>query len=221
MTRQQPPGDDGRRSRGTGGFLAFAQGGDRDPRLPPGQRLTRKFPVLTAGDTPVIAEADWQLAIDGLVAAPFRLDMAGFKALGLETFTVDIHCVTRWSRLDTRWQGIGLSRLLAEAGGVTEGGGWLIAHGAGGYSANLKLDDDTLARCFVATHHDDMPLTAEHGGPARLVAPHRYFWKSTKWLTRLEVSPCDLKGYWERLGYHNRGDPWRQERYRGLDDRIR
>ncbi len=175
--------------------------------------------MLTAGTPRVTPQSDWTLTIDGLVDAPFTLDWAAFHALPQQEFTVDIHCVTRWSKLDTVWHGVSLDTLFERAG-VQPDAAYLIAHADGEYSANLKLHDVIGERAFVATRFGGKPLTEEHGGPARLVVPRLYFWKSTKWLRRLTLSEWDIKGFWERLGYHNYGDPWKEQRYRGLDDQA-
>ncbi len=194
-----------------------ARPADPTGRIPPGQRVTSKFPVLTAGTPQITPQADWTLTIDGLVDMPFTLDWDGFHALPQQEFIVDIHCVTRWSKLDTQWHGVSLDTLFEQAG-VQAKAAYLIAHADGEYSANLKLQDMMGDGAFVATHFGGKPLTEEHGGPARLVVPGLYFWKSAKWLRRLTLSEWDHKGFWERLGYHNYGDPWKEQRYRGIDD---
>jgi len=194
-----------------------ARAPDPSGRIPPGQRVTSKFPVLTAGTPRVTPREDWTLTVDGLVDTPFSLDWDGFHALPQQEFVTDIHCVTRWSKLDTVWHGVSLDTLFERAG-VQGGAAYMQAHADGAYSSNLKLHDVTGGGAFVATHFDGKPLTGEHGGPARLVVPKLYFWKSAKWLRRLTLSEWDIKGFWERLGYHNSGDPWKEQRYRGLDD---
>lgn len=194
-----------------------ARPADPTGRIPPGQRVTEKFPVLTAGTPRVTPQQDWTLTIDGLVDGPFTLDWDEFHALPQQEFVTDIHCVTRWSKLDTVWHGVSLDTLFAQAG-VQAKAAYVQAHADGDYSSNLNLRDVTGGQAFVATRFDGKPLTEEHGGPARLVVPKLYFWKSAKWLRRLTLSEWDIKGFWERLGYHNYGDPWKEQRYRGLDD---
>ena len=194
-----------------------ARPADPSGRIPPGQRVTTKFPVLTAGTPRVTGREDWTLTVDGLVDTPVTLDWDAFHALPQDEFVTDIHCVTRWSKLDTVWHGVALDTLFAMAG-VRGEAAYMQAHADGDYAANLKLRDVTGGQAFVATRFGGDWLTEEHGGPARLVVPKLYFWKSAKWLRRLTLSEWDVKGFWERLGYHNHGDPWKEQRYRGLDD---
>ena len=186
---------------------------DGRPRVPPNQVVTSKFPVMTAGTPSVAGIADWTLTLDGDVANPVTLDWQAFRALPVERFEVDIHCVTRWSRLGTVWTGVSIDTLVRLAGPAAEAS-YVQARADGGYSANLRLADLVGGKAFVAIGHDGAPLTSEHGGPARLVVPDLYFWKSAKWLRGLHFSAYDYKGYWEKLGYHNYGDPWREQRYR-------
>jgi DMSO/TMAO reductase YedYZ molybdopterin-dependent catalytic subunit len=187
---------------------------DERPRIPPGQVVTQKFPVMTAG-TPATADRDsWTLTLDGEADRPVVLDWQGLMSLPQRDFTADIHCVTRWSRLDTRWRGVSVA-LLVDLVGPKAGAAYVQARADGKYTANLRLADLVDDQAFVATEHDGQPLTVEHGGPVRLVVPGLYFWKSAKWLRGLHFSPYDHKGYWERLGYHNYGDPWKEQRYRG------
>ncbi len=179
-------------------------------RLPPGQYAERDFPVLTAGPTPRIAAEEWELKIDGDVAAPREWTAAQFAQLPAEAVPCDIHCVTKWSKLGTSFRGVSLDVLLEE---VEPLGAYAMAHSYGGYTTNLPLEDLTDGRAWVVTEHEDEPLPAEHGGPARLLVPHLYFWKSAKWLAGLRISDHDEPGFWESNGYHNRGDPWKEERY--------
>lgn len=183
------------------------------PRIPPNQVTTTKFPVMSAGPVPAISKADWTLALDGDVANPVTLNWAAFSALPQSEMVADIHCVTRWSRLGTRWHGVDFDVLWQLAGARPEAR-YVLAKGDGDYSANLRLADLVDGQAMIATQFDGAPLTPEHGGPARLVAPRLYFWKSVKWLRGLHFSPFDYKGYWEKLGYHNYGDPWKEQRYR-------
>lgn len=185
---------------------------DRDPRIPPGQYLESDFPVLSAGPTPVVRTSAWRLdvrAVDGRVRT---LTWDDLTALPTEDVTTDIHCVTKWSKLDTSWRGVPLDAVLD---GMTAGAAFVLVHGTGGYTTNLPLGDLLGGRAWVAHTYDGAPLTAEHGGPARLLVPHLYFWKSAKWLSGLELLAEDTPGFWERLGYHDYGDPWREQRYVG------
>jgi DMSO/TMAO reductase YedYZ molybdopterin-dependent catalytic subunit len=184
-----------------------------DPgRLPPGQYLTEKWPVLHAGDVPAIDLASWRLRVFGLVEEEITLDYEQLRALPATDVTTDIHCVTRWSRFDAGFRGVHWRELAALCKPLPAAG-FVVAHAPQGFTANLPLDalgDDGAVVCYEA---DGEPLTAEHGGPVRLVVPSRYFWKSAKWLTGLELVAADQPGFWERLGYHNDADPWREERY--------
>src|SRR6266567_274695 len=185
---------------------------DADPtRVPPGQYVTGDFPVLSAGPTPRTALQDWTFSIDG-ASTPKSWCWDEFRALPAETVTVDIHCVTRWSKLDTAWEGVSVDTLLGQ---VDHQGTYVLAHCDGGYTANLPLKDVTGGQAWVAFGYDGRPLEAEHGGPARLLVPHLYFWKSAKWVRRLELLDRDVPGFWETYGYHNYGDPWREQRYGG------
>jgi DMSO/TMAO reductase YedYZ molybdopterin-dependent catalytic subunit len=181
-------------------------------RVPPGQYVTRDFPVLSAGPTPRIELAEWRLDIDGAVGAPRSWSWAELMALPAEDVSVDIHCVTKWSRLDTSWRGVSLDLLLGEVGAT---GAFALAHAYGGYTTNLPLADLQGGRAWIAFEHDGSPLHPEHGGPARLLVPQLYLWKSAKWVRRIEVRDDDVAGFWERYGYHDYGDPWREQRYAG------
>ncbi len=187
---------------------------DGRPRVPPNQVVTTKFPVMTAGTPDTADTTSWTLTLDGNVEQPVTLDWAAFRDLPHQDFTVDVHCVTRWSKLDTKWRGVSIATLAALVR-PAEDAAYVQARADGGYTANLRLPDLLDDKAFVATEYDGKPLTPEHGGPARLVVPDLYFWKSAKWLRGLHFSPFDYKGYWEMLGYHNYGDPWREQRYRG------
>jgi DMSO/TMAO reductase YedYZ molybdopterin-dependent catalytic subunit len=184
---------------------------DVDPsRLPPGQYLETGFPVLSAGPTPRTPLDRWTLTIDGAVDAPATWSWDELQALPSETFTVDIHCVTKWSKLDTSWTGVSVDTLLD---GVETDAGFVTAWSDGGYTTNLPLEDLTGGRAWVVHTYDGEPLDPEHGGPARLLVPHLYFWKSAKWLRGLTLTGEDEPGFWEAAGYHNHGDPWREQRY--------
>lgn len=190
---------------------------DPTGRIPPGQRVTEKFPVLTAGTPRITPKEEWTFTVDGLVETQLSFGWRDFNDLPMQDFTVDIHCVTRWSKLDTVWRGVPLDTLF-DAAGVKPEAAYVLATADGDYSANLRLADLTGGQAFVALEFGGKPLTEEHGGPARLVVPKLYFWKSAKWLRGMTLSEWDYKGFWEKLGYHNYGDPWKEQRYRGLDD---
>jgi DMSO/TMAO reductase YedYZ molybdopterin-dependent catalytic subunit len=195
------------------GFGARRRRPEVDPaRVPPGQYVVRDFPVLSAGPTPHTRLEEWSLTLDGAVDEAVTWTWEEFNALPQETFTVDIHCVTKWSKLDTTWTGVSVDTLLEHV--VTEAE-YLTAWCDGGYTTNLALEDVTDGRAWVVHDFDGEPLESEHGGPARLLVPHLYFWKSAKWLRGLALTIEDEPGFWEAAGYHNRGDPWREQRYWG------
>ena len=179
-------------------------------RVPPGQYVETDFPVLTAGPTPRVDPDAWGLRIDGMVAAPRSWMAAELRALPFEDVPCDIHCVTKWSMLGTSFRGVSLDVLL-EA--VEPLGPYAMAYSHGGYTTNLAIEDLSDGRAWVVTEHEGEPLPREHGGPARLLVPHLYFWKSAKWIAGLRVMDHDEPGFWEANGYHNRGDPWKEERY--------
>jgi DMSO/TMAO reductase YedYZ molybdopterin-dependent catalytic subunit len=193
----------------TRGFLGRRP--DVDPtRIPPGQYFERGFPVLSAGPTPRPDLATWSFTIDGAVGRSASWSWDDFMALPKETFTVDIHCVTKWSKLDTAWGGVSLDTLLD---GVETQAEYVTAWSEGGYTTNVPLADLRGGRAWVAYEYDGAPLEPEHGGPARLLVPHLYFWKSAKWVRGLTLTVQDQPGFWEQNGYHNYGDPWREQRY--------
>ena len=181
-------------------------------RVPPGQYLVNDFPVLSAGPTPHTPLDRWDFAIGGEVDDERRWTWDEFRALPTETITSDIHCVTKWSKLDTVWEGVSVDTLLADL--VTEAA-YVTAFCDGGYTTNLPLDDLLDGKAWVATGYDGEPLEPEHGGPARLLVPHLYLWKSAKWVRGLRLTGEDEAGFWESLGYHMYGDPWREQRYAG------
>jgi DMSO/TMAO reductase YedYZ molybdopterin-dependent catalytic subunit len=186
---------------------------DADPsRVPPGQYVTRDFPVLSAGPTPHTPLSDWSFAVDGAVDASASWSWEEFTALPAEDITVDIHCVTKWSKLDTRWRGVPIDTLLENVGTAAD---HLTAWSDGGYTTNLALEDVSDGKAWVAYQYDGEPLESEHGGPARLLVPHLYFWKSAKWVRGITLTHDDEPGFWESYGYHNHGDPWREQRYQG------
>ena len=197
------------------GFTGRRQpSGDAASRIPPGQYLTEDYPVLSAGPTPRIELADWSFTIDGLVEAPVTWRWDQFQALPRQDWTVDISCVTKWTKLDMQWTGVSIDTLL-EAVTLDPAARFVVAHSYGGYTTNLPLQDVLNGQAFVAYTYDGQPLEPAHGGPARMVVPHLYFWKSAKWVRGLRLMADDEPGFWESLGYHNHGDPWREERYSG------
>jgi DMSO/TMAO reductase YedYZ molybdopterin-dependent catalytic subunit len=168
--------------------------------------------VLSAGPTPRTPLDRWDFSVEGRVEHPRRWTWSEFRALPRESVTKDIHCVTKWTKLDTHWEGVSVDTLLAGAGAR---GGYVIAFCDGGYTTNLPLDDVTGGKAWLVDTYDGQPLPPEHGGPLRLLVPHLYFWKSAKWVRGLRVVEEDEPGFWESLGYHDRGDPWKEQRYRG------
>jgi DMSO/TMAO reductase YedYZ molybdopterin-dependent catalytic subunit len=186
-----------------------------DPaRLPPGQYLTDRFPVLHVGDVPDYASQVWNLSIDGLVERPFTIDLDELKAMPEATLTFDIHCVTKWSKFDTTWTGVRVRDLFDRAG-VQPGATHVVEHAEYGYTTNLPLVDITTDEAIVAYAYEGQPIEPIHGGPVRIVLPHLYFWKSAKWVRRLELRGDDEPGFWERNGYHNYGDPFAEQRHWG------
>lgn len=186
-----------------------------DPsRLPPGQYLTERFPVLHVGDVPVYAPGQWSLRIFGLTEREVTLDFEQLTALQSHSVTTDIHCVTKWSKFDTVWRGVRVRDVLALAG-VDPAATHLMGHAEHGYTANLPLVDVMGDDALVAFEYEGEAIEPIHGGPVRLVVPHLYFWKSPKWLRGLELMDGDMPGFWERNGYHMYGDPFREQRYWG------
>ncbi|MBZ2198317.1 molybdopterin-dependent oxidoreductase [Occultella gossypii] len=185
----------------------------RSARLPPGQYdVGSGFPVLSAGPTPNTHLSRWDFTVQGQVDRVRHYSWADFRALPREPVEVDIHCVTSWSKFDTRWEGVSVDTLL---GDVESGAEYALAFSDGGYTTNLPLADITGGRAWVVDTYDGAPLRPEHGGPARLLVPHLYFWKSAKWVRGLVLGEVEELGFWERFGYHRYGDPWRQQRYAG------
>ncbi|HEU4428790.1 MAG TPA: sulfite oxidase-like oxidoreductase [Myxococcota bacterium] len=186
---------------------------ERSPRIPPGQTETRKWPVLHYGEIPRYAPGRWDFRCFGLVDEERRWSLAELKALPQVETTSDIHCVTTWSRLDARFRGVRVRDLIAPLR-VKPEAQFVLVHADPGYTTNLPLADLMGDDVLLATHADGEPLSPEHGGPVRLVVPKLYFWKSAKWVRGFELVDIDVPGFWERAGYHMRGDPWREERYR-------
>lgn len=192
-------------SRGFGGRRR-----DTDPRLPPGQYLTEDFPVLSAGPTPRIDPADWTFRIVPEAGDPIVWTWDEFLALPAEDVETDIHCVTRWSKLGTTWRGVSVDTLFED---VETSCDYAMAFSYGGYTTNVPLEDLLNGQAWVAYEFEGEPLDPEHGGPARLLVPHLYFWKSAKWVRGLALQQHDDPGFWEQNGYHLHGDPWTEERY--------
>ena len=183
-----------------------------DVKLPPGQYLTSDFPVLSAGPTPHVALDRWEFKVDDGTAVLRQWDWKSFRELPTENIRVDLHCVTRWSKLDTLWEGVSLDVLLA---GVKTDSAYAMMRSYGDYTTNLPLKDLMNKQAWVAFKFDGSDLAPEHGGPARLLVPHLYLWKSAKWVKGMTLMPRDRPGFWESLGYHMYGDPWQEQRYSG------
>jgi len=194
------------------GFEGRRRPGADASRVPPGQYVTEDFPVLSAGPTPHADLAAWTFQITGELDEPKSWTWEELQALPHQDVTVDIHCVTKWSKLDTAWTGVSLDTLLD---GIDTTAEFVLAWSDGGYTTNLPLDDIRGGKAWVAFGYDGEPLDPEHGGPARLLVPHLYFWKSAKWVRGIELRPDDEPGFWEGYGYHNYGDPWKEQRYAG------
>jgi DMSO/TMAO reductase YedYZ molybdopterin-dependent catalytic subunit len=193
------------------GFRGRRRDGAEPTRLPPGQHVTDDFPVLSAGPTPHTPLDRWTFTVAG-DGEQKVWSWDEFRALPSETVTVDIHCVTRWSKLGTTWEGVSVDTLL-EA--IDYGSDYILAFCDGGYTTNLPVEDVTGGKAWVASAYEGEPLEPEHGGPARLLVPHLYFWKSAKWVRGLQLQDEDEPGFWETYGYHMYGDPWREQRYSG------
>ena len=183
-----------------------------DPKLPPGQYATDDFPVLSAGPTQHLALDQWEFVVDNGASALKRWNWKSFRELPAERVTADIHCVTRWSKFGTSWEGVSLDTLLAD---VKTDARYAMAHSYGGYSTNVPLEDLKNNQAWVVFRFDGHDLAPEHGGPARLLVPHLYFWKSAKWVRGMTLMAQDKPGFWEANGYHIYGDPWREQRYSG------
>jgi DMSO/TMAO reductase YedYZ molybdopterin-dependent catalytic subunit len=194
-------------------------GGRRQPpnaagRVPPGQHLVDDFPVLSAGPNPKISETQWTFALKVGPRVVKTWDWAAFAALPLTKQTRDIHCVTTWSKLDTQWEGVLFDDILADAN-VEPPTGFVLAHSYGGYSTNVPTADLVGGKAMVALTFNGEPLAVDHGGPARVLVPHLYFWKSAKWIKAMQFTTRDEAGFWELRGYNMYGDPWREQRFTG------
>ena len=184
----------------------------QEPRLPPGQVRTDKWPVLHYGSVPDADLGQWDFRVHGLVEKPVRWTWAEFQALPRVAVRSDIHCVTRWSRFDNLWQGVAIREVLMRVG-VKPEASFAIVHAEQGYTTNLPLAELNQDDVLLADRHDGEPLAPEHGWPLRLVVPRRYFWKSAKWVRGIELATSDRPGFWEQNGYHNEADPWKEERF--------
>ena len=202
----------------TRGFMGRRRQSERDPRLPPGQYdVGKSWPVLTAEPTARIDPERWSLSIDGLVANPTSWSLRELKALAgrdEDTYRGDIHCVTTWSKLDTSFTGVSLDTLLEVAQPLPEAT-FVVEESTTRYTTNLPVDDVTGGKTWIVWEHEGKPLSREHGGPVRMLVPHLYFWKSAKWISKITFLDHDEPGFWEVNGYHDRGDPWREQRFEG------
>ena len=196
----------------TRGFVGRQDSSDQRGRIPPGQHVVTDFPVLSARPTPRIRTGDWTFTLKVGPRAVAKWNWAEFNALPQTKMTRDIHCVTAWSKLNTYWEGVLVDDLLGEAN-LESPTAYTLAHSYDGYSTNVPTADLTGGKAMVATKYAGQPLPAEHGGPARLLVPHLYFWKSAKWVNALQFTERDELGFWELRGYHRYGDPWREQRY--------
>ena len=192
----------------------LANKGIDNARLPPGQYLTERFPVLHVGDVPTYAPGDWDLKIFGLVDKPFTINLDELKSMPAVTLLTDIHCVTKWSKFDTTWKGVRV-RDLFERAGMQAGAAYIMGHAEHGYTANLPLGDVLLDESLVVYEYEGEEIEPIHGGPVRLLVPHLYFWKSPKWLRGLELRATDAPGFWEQNGYNMYGDPFLEQRFWG------
>lgn len=188
----------------------------RANRIPPGQSRTRKWPVLDASGPPAIDPAKWRLEVGGLIERPFQLDLAQLAQLPQVRVFSDFHCVTRWSRLGNTWQGVSTKELIRQGGALSPQARFVLVYGYDyGWTTNVPIEMFLADDALVATHHDGQEISVEHGGPARLIVPQLYAWKSAKWIGGIEFLEKDKAGFWERNGYHMNGDPWREERFGG------
>ena len=195
-----------------GRLLTGTRGDPARDRLPPGQTLVKDWPVLDLGVQPDVSPDKWRLRVEGLVQAPVRLTLPEFMALPQTELVNDIHCVTQWSRYDNHWQGVRAKDLIAMARPKEEAR-FVSVISYDGYTTNVPLEVFLREEVLLAHSWEGQPLTRQHGGPVRVVIPHLYFWKSPKWVTRIELLRDDRPGFWEVRGYHNNGDPWAEERY--------
>jgi DMSO/TMAO reductase YedYZ molybdopterin-dependent catalytic subunit len=186
----------------------------REQRIPPGQSRTKKWPVLDAGGPPPIDLDTWKLSVHGMTGHPVEWNWREFNQLPRVRVFADFHCVTRWSRLGNVWEGVSTREIMARAGGPLAEAAFVLAHGYDeGFTTNIPLADFLAEDALVALTHDGEPLTLDHGGPARLIVPQLYAWKSAKWLESIELLQRDRAGFWESCGYHMHGDPWKEQRH--------
>ncbi|HEY9214256.1 MAG TPA: sulfite oxidase-like oxidoreductase [Ancylobacter sp.] len=195
-----------------GRFLTGRIARPESDRLPPGQHLVKNWPVLDLGQQPSVPLGSWRLDVTGAVENPVSWDWETFRAQPQTRETTDIHCVTTWSRYDNDWEGVSTRDLLAAVMPKSEAR-YVMLHSYDGYTTNLALEDFAAEDAMLVHSWQDEPLTVEHGGPMRLMVPHLYFWKSAKWLQKIEFRTADKRGFWEENGYHNHADPWMEERY--------
>ena len=198
----------------TRGFFGRHREPEAEGRLPPGQHLTEDFPVLSAGPTPRVRTESWSFTLKQGPRPVIKWTWDELNALPLTLWKGDIHCVTTWSKFDTNWEGVLVDDLLAAAG-IEAPTAYTLAHSYDGYSTNVPFNDLTNGKAMVALRYDGQPISPEHGGPARLLVPHLYFWKSAKWVNGLQFTTKDEAGFWELRGYHMYGDPWREQRFSG------
>jgi DMSO/TMAO reductase YedYZ molybdopterin-dependent catalytic subunit len=198
------------------GINIFRKSSEREralgDRLPPGQYVTEKWPVLHYGSVPKFRKDTWDFKVWGLVEQPLRISYDELLALPRRSFKADVHCVTRWSMFDSEWEGFSVQELLERAGPKPEAK-YVLVHAENNFTANLPLEDLNREQALLADRRNGEPISPEHGWPLRLVLPHLYFWKSAKWVRGFELIDQDRPGFWEQYGYHMRGDPWNEERY--------
>lgn len=192
------------------GFVQKRDSGGK--KLPPGQYEVSDFPVLSLGPTPETSTGIFKLEIAGLVGRPTTYSWLDLQALPIENVEKDIHCVTKWSKFNTHWSGVSLDEIM-KRGEVFDTATHLVAHSSDGYTTNLPIEDVSHGKAWIALSFEEDEIESEHGGPVRLLVPHLYFWKSAKWLSKLEFVDEDKPGFWEVRGYHNYGDPWKEQRY--------
>jgi DMSO/TMAO reductase YedYZ molybdopterin-dependent catalytic subunit len=195
-----------------GKFLTGHSSRPEDARLPPGQHLVKNWPILDLGQTPNVARDVWRLDIDGLVERPQSWTFANLMAQPQASRVSDIHCVTSWSRYDNHWDGVSTHDLM-EAVGVKDEAKFVLFTANDGYTTNMAIEDFASPEAMIVHSWEGQPLPLDHGGPVRVVVPHLYFWKSAKWLRKIEFAATDHHGFWEVRGYHNHADPWTEERY--------
>jgi DMSO/TMAO reductase YedYZ molybdopterin-dependent catalytic subunit len=214
MDRTKTQGDEVRSAEGLPADVIVSPDTRRRDRVPPGQSRSKKWPILDASGPPAIDLARWRFRVGGLVGKEVEWNWDSFVKLPRVRVFSDFHCVTRWSRLGNLWEGVSTQELLRQAGGAADGARFVMIYGHDrGWTTNLPLEDFLADDALVAFEHDGEALTVEHGGPARLIVPRLYAWKSAKWVAGIELLAKDRQGFWEANGYHMRGDPWKEQRY--------